>query len=76
MADIMTERAVKRIRHEMTRQGLTISELAERAQVGRPYLSNVLAGYHSPSVDWLARVLGVLGVEIDAVFMTRTAGGR
>ncbi len=43
---------------------MTISELAEEAGVGRPYLHRVLAGEHTPTIEWMEKVGKRLGISI------------
>lgn len=52
------------IQEQMQIQGLTISALADRADVGRPYLHRVLAGEQTPNLQWVEKVLRALGVTI------------
>ena len=47
---------------EMQRQGLTMTELARRAECGRPYLYRVLSREQSPSLEWAEKVAAVLGL--------------
>lgn len=54
---------VERVVEEMERQSISHSELARRADCGRPYLYRVLAREHSPSLDWAEKVAAVLGLE-------------
>lgn len=52
------------MRKEMDRQGMSISELARKAQIGRPYLHRVMNHEHSPSLEWVERVAAALGMEV------------
>ena|SRR5690606_3624504 len=56
----------KRIQEFRKKRGLSLTELAERAGVAKSYLSNVERGIQSnPSVQFLEKVSGVLGVAIE-----------
>lgn len=56
---------------ELDKKGMTRSELAAKAGVGRPYLYRVLNGEQTPSFDWAERVANVLGISI--MFKTEKA---
>ena len=45
-------------------QGMSRAELAQRANVGMPYLYRVLNGQQVPSFDWAEKVGRVLGISI------------
>lgn len=49
-------------------KGLSQEDLARRAGVDRSFYSEVVAGDHSPTVDWLYKVAGALGVHIRDLF--------
>lgn len=49
---------------EMERQGITYSELARSAGVGRPYLYRVLAKEQTPSFEWAEKVATILRIQI------------
>lgn len=53
-----------RVREWRTRRGLSITELAERANMKRPNLSRLEHGQHVPSLETLERVAGALGLPV------------
>ncbi|MCH7751069.1 MAG: helix-turn-helix transcriptional regulator [Planctomycetes bacterium] len=55
---------VAEIRKRLAAKGMTISELAEEAEVGRPYVHRVLAGEQTPTVEWMEKVGKILGISI------------
>ena len=57
-------RAVRRAR---TAAGLTVTELARRAEVSQPFLSQIEAGKHSPSTATLYRLAAALDVPTAAL---------
>lgn len=55
----------KNIREIRKRRGLTLSELAERADIAKSYLSNIERNVNqNPSIHILEKVAGVLEVDI------------
>lgn len=62
------EAAIELIQKEMDKQGVSPSELARRAGIGRAYLYNVLSGEHTPTLEWLEKVLGVLNISMEMHF--------
>lgn len=55
---------VQAVEQEMKKQGMTLTELARRAKIGRPYLHRVLSGEHAPTLEWAEKVAAVLGLAI------------
>ena len=55
---------IEKVRQEMKRQDISMSQLARDVQVGRPYLHRVLAGEHTPSLEWAERVADYLGFTV------------
>ena len=58
---------VKRLRLE---QALTQEELAFQAELDRTYISQIERGVGNPSVLVLVKISGVLGVELQDLFIT------
>jgi DNA-binding phage protein len=54
---------IEHVEAEMERQGISLSELARRAECGRPYLHRVLARTQSPSLEWAEKVAAALGMQ-------------
>lgn len=58
----------KRIQKLRTEKGLSLSELAERANVAKSYLSTIERDIQSnPSIQFLEKVASVLGVTVDSL---------
>lgn len=55
---------VELLRQKIDQEEITISELAKKAGVGRPYLHRVLSGDHVPTIDWMEKVGKHLGISI------------
>jgi XRE family transcriptional regulator, master regulator for biofilm formation len=52
------------------RKGLTLSELAERANISKSYLSNIERSLNrNPSIKVLEKVANVLGVDLEALLI-------
>jgi transcriptional regulator with XRE-family HTH domain len=66
-------RTVRRARKDA---GLTISELARRARVGRKFLHELEAGKETPRTDKVTAVLAVLGLELSATPARAASGAR
>ena len=54
---------IEQVQAEIQRQGITLSELARRAECGRPYLYRVLTREQSPSLEWAEKVAAALGLS-------------
>lgn len=66
-------KALGRYIHEQRTQAeLTLRELAERANVSNPYLSQIERGLHEPSVRVLKAIAGAL--EVSGETLLRQAG--
>lgn len=56
---------VQRIREQMKKTGISARELAEKAEVGRSFIYDILSGKSSnPTTKKIAAVAGVLGVSV------------
>ena len=60
------------IKEQRTQAELTLRELAERADVSNPYLSQIERGLHEPSVRVLKAIAGAL--EVSGETLLRQAG--
>lgn len=69
---VLVEQFVCAIEAAMERQGITPSELARNAGIGRPYLYRVLGREQSPSLDWIEKVAKTLGLSINL----KISGGK
>jgi len=58
----------KNIKFLRTHKGLTQAVLAEKAGISIIFLSSIERGTKYPKVDTLARIAGVLGVEVFELF--------
>lgn len=65
-------RTARRLR---TGQGLTLGEVAERAQISKAMLSRLETGAVMPSLDTLAALTGALGVTLSSLFQDYGAAG-
>lgn len=52
------------LRAEMAKKGMSISELAERAKVGRPFLHRILSGEQVPTLTSVEKICRPLGITI------------
>jgi len=57
------------IRTQRHQAQLSLRELAERANVSNPYLSQIERGLHEPSVRVLKAIAGALGVSPDTLLV-------
>lgn len=58
---------VTKLRHRMQKLGIKPRELAQKADVGFPYLYRVLKGEQTPSMEWAERVGAHVGLGIRVV---------
>jgi len=58
----------KNIKFLRTNKGLTQAVLAEKSNISIIFLSSIERGTKYPKVDTLARIAGVLGVEVFELF--------
>lgn len=66
----MIGKNIKRIR---LRKGMTLSELAERAQISKSYLSNIERNVNqNPSIQIIEKVALVLGVDFRVLIETES----
>lgn len=61
------ERIGQRITALRKMQGMTITELAERADIGRGHLSRIESGKYAVSLDILQAIAEALGMTVDLV---------
>lgn len=66
----MIGKNIKRIR---LRKGMTLSELAERAQISKSYLSNIERNLNqNPSIQIMEKIASVLGVDFRMLIETES----
>ncbi|ATD31644.1 hypothetical protein BHM04_10795 [Macrococcus sp. IME1552] len=65
MKIIMHDNEVKKL---MLRNGLNVSALAEKVEVGISYMSQILNSKRNPSPKLAKRIAATLGVEITDIF--------
>jgi DNA-binding phage protein len=65
--DKAVDEYVKKLNRRMKETGITPTELARKAKVGRPYLYRVLSGEQTPSLDWAAKVGRHVGLKIQTI---------
>lgn len=58
------ENVAKALKEERLRQGLSMTELAQRAGLSQQMVSYVERGMRTPTIDTLLRVSTVLGVPL------------
>lgn len=58
---------VEKVHGRMEELGWSISTLAEKAKVGRPYLSRVLSGKQKPSMESAEKIGKPLGLKVKTV---------
>jgi DNA-binding phage protein len=58
---------VRLVEKRIKETGISITELARQAGVGRPYLHRVLSGEQDPSLEWAEKVARPLGLKIKTV---------
>lgn len=63
MTDTLSGRAAANLRGEIARRNMTQEEFAERAEISRNTLGNLLAGRTVIDLDRLERFAAVLGIE-------------
>ncbi len=66
--DAVHRRIVENIRGFARQRGVAVTNLPERARVGRSHFWEVMAGRRSPTVQWLVRVAAALEVDVAALF--------
>jgi transcriptional regulator with XRE-family HTH domain len=54
---------------------LSLRDLAERARVSNPYLSQIERGMHAPSVRVLSSIAGALGLSAETLLAEAGLGG-
>ena len=57
------------IRTQRTQAELTLRELADRANVSNPYLSQIERGLHAPSVRVLKAIAGALNLSAESLLI-------
>ena len=57
------------IRAQRTQAELTLRELADRANVSNPYLSQIERGLHAPSVRVLKAIAGALNLSAESLLV-------
>ncbi|MNC24921.1 HTH-type transcriptional regulator SinR [compost metagenome] len=66
-----------RIRQLRIEKGLSLSELAECAEVAKSYLSRIERGIQSnPSIEFLEKIASVFNITVDALLQNNLAPGE
>ena len=60
----------KNIKIVRARRGLSQANLAEKADISIPFLSNIERGIKYPQPDMLSKIASSLGVEVNELFIT------
>jgi ribosome-binding protein aMBF1 (putative translation factor) len=58
---------VAMVKAALEEQGMTITDLAKKAKVGRPYLHRVLSGEHVPTMERAEKIGKPLGLKVRTV---------
>jgi len=66
----------KNIKILRARRGLSQADLAEKANISIPFLSNIERGIKYPQPDMLSKIVSALGVEVNELFTTNLEGGK
>ncbi|MEQ6391062.1 helix-turn-helix domain-containing protein [Bacillaceae bacterium S4-13-58] len=67
----------ERIQTLRKKQGMTLSELAERAGVAKSYLSSIERSVQkNPSIQFLEKISKVLGVSMESLLQDENAGNN
>lgn len=54
-----------RVRERAAARGMSLNSVADRADISRPFLYDMLAGRKAPTIDTLARLAGALECRPD-----------
>ncbi|GBU26917.1 transcriptional regulator [Treponema sp. R8-4-B8] len=66
----------KNIKIFRARRGLSQANLAEKANISIPFLSNIERGIKYPQPDMLSKIVSALGVEVNELFLTNLEIGK
>ena len=66
----------KNIKILRARRGLSQADLAEKADMSIPFLSNIERGIKYPLPDMLAKIAHALGVEVNELFIANLGSGE
>ena len=66
----------KNIKILRARRGLSQADLAEKADISIPFLSNIERGIKYPQPDMLSKITNALEVEVNALFTTNIESGE
>jgi transcriptional regulator with XRE-family HTH domain len=66
----------KNIKIFRARRGLSQANLAEKANISIPFLSNIERGIKYPQPDMLSKIVSALGVEVNELFVTNPEIGE
>ena len=59
---------MNKIKDYRTKKRMSQEELAKRAQISRPHLSNIENGEAQPTIDVAIRIAEALGQKVDHIF--------
>ncbi|MGC4120499.1 MAG: helix-turn-helix transcriptional regulator [Myxococcales bacterium] len=69
--DEVHRRLARRIRELAKARKIPVSHLPDLAAVSRSYFWDVLKGKNSPTLLWLERIAGALGVDVEELVVRR-----
>ncbi len=75
-ARVLVAAIAEQVRHQRTRAGLSLAELARRAQISKSTLSQLEAGVGNPSVETLWALAGALGIAVSLLLEASTPAVR
>jgi len=61
------ESLIKAINGRIESEGISISELARRADVNRPFLSRILGGKTIPTVTMASKIANAVGLRLEVL---------
>jgi len=61
------ESLIKAINGRIESEGISISELARRADVNRPFLSRILGGKTIPTVTMASKIANAVGLRLEVI---------
>lgn len=59
------------IRRKRMSLGMTQTDLAKKAEISRPYLSEIEKGKSDPTVTIATRIARVLGTKVESIFLQK-----
>lgn len=67
--DDLHRRLVENVRFLAEEKGVGLNQVVEKAGVSRGHFFAVLAGKKSPTLQWMGKVAGALGVDVEEMLL-------